>query len=92
MTNKCLDYPWMLLVGGGVWREKEKMFTFSQGIFPSPGAHASAECKEADIQAVGSSTLACFDAGIQVTVNTQGMAATLERHGTCICVIVCLCL
>lgn len=66
------------------------MFTFSQGIFPSPGAHASAECKEADIQAVGSSTLAGFDAGIQVTVNTRGMAATLERHGTCICVIVCL--
>lgn len=64
-----------------MWGGKEKMFTFSQGIFPSPGAHASAEYKEADIQAVGSSTLACFDAGIQVT---------LERHGTCICVIVCL--
>lgn len=46
------------------------MFTFSQGIFSSPGAHASSECKEADIQAVGSSTLAGFDAGIQVTVNT----------------------
>lgn len=50
------------------------MFTFSRGIFCSSRAHASAECKEADIQAVGSSTMAGFDAGIQVTMNTL-------RHG-----------
>lgn len=34
--------------GGRVGGGKKKMFTFSQGIFPSPGAHASAECEEAD--------------------------------------------